>query len=145
VMASAPAFAVGFFLAGKAGHPVPVYFALPATVVGTTLIWLAVTFLTRPTDREQLVAFYRKVRPAGPGWRAVRAAAGGQGSPDRLSLALLGWTLGCVLIYSALFGFGSFLYGRTVPALAFAVLFGASALGLTRVLPLVWGSREGTS
>jgi len=145
VMASAPAFAVGFFLAGKAGHPVEVYYALPATVLGTTLIWLVVTFLTRPTDQAQLVAFYRKVRPAGPGWRAIRAAAGGEGSPDRLSLSLLGWTLGCVLIYSALFGFGSFLYGRTGQALTFTVLFGLSALGLTRVLPLVWGSREGAS
>ena len=145
VMASAPAFAVGFFLAGKAGHPVEIYWSLPVTVLGTTLIWLAVTYLTKPTDPNQLVAFYRKVRPAGPGWRAVRAAAGGEGSPDRLSLSLLGWTLGCVLIYSALFGFGSFLYGRTAQALTFTVLFGASALGLTRVLPLVWGSREGTS
>ncbi|HXY19126.1 MAG TPA: sodium:solute symporter family protein, partial [Gemmatimonadales bacterium] len=145
VMASAPAFAVGFFLAGKAGHPVEVYYALPATVLGTTLIWLVVTYLTAPTDRERLVAFYRKVRPAGPGWRAIRAAAGGEGSPDRLSLGLLGWTLGCVLIYSALFGFGSFLYGRTAQAATFAVLFGASAVALTRVLPLVWGSREGTS
>jgi len=145
VMASAPAFAVGFFLAGKAGHPVEVYYALPTTVLGTTLIWLVVTYLTKPTDQDRLIAFYKKVRPAGPGWRAIRAAAGGQGSPDRLSLGLLGWTLGCVLIYSALFGFGSFLYGRTAQALTFAVLFGASALGLTRVLPLVWGSREGTS
>jgi len=145
VMASAPAFAVGFFLAGKAGHPVEIYWSLPVTVLGTTLIWLAVTYLTKPTDQAQLVAFYRKVRPAGPGWRAIRAAAGGEGSPDRLSLALLGWTLGCVLIYSALFGFGSFLYGRTAQALTFAVLFGVSALGLTRVLPLVWGSREGAS
>jgi len=115
------------------------------TVLGTTLIWLVVTYLTKPTDQDRLIAFYKKVRPAGPGWRAIRAAAGGQGSPDRLSLGLLGWTLGCVLIYSALFGFGSFLYGRTAQALTFAVLFGASALGLTRVLPLVWGSREGTS
>ena len=145
VMASAPIFAVGFFLAGKAGHPVEVYWSLPITVLGTTVVWLAVTFLTRPTDREQLITFYKKVRPAGPGWRDIRAAAGGEGSPDRLSLALLGWTLGCVLIYSALFGVGSFLYGRTVAAVAFTILFAVSALGLTRLLPLVWGSREGTS
>ena len=135
VMASAPIFAVGFFLAGKAGHPVEVYWSLPITVLGTTVVWLAVTFLTRPTDREQLITFYKKVRPAGPGWRDIRAAAGGEGSPDRLSLALLGWTLGCVLIYSALFGVGSFLYGRTVAAVAFTILFAVSALGLTRLLP----------
>ena len=140
VMAAAPVFAVGFFLAGKAGHPVPGYTSLPITVLGTTVIWLAVTFLTRPTDHGRLVAFYRLVRPAGPGWKAIRAEAAAPGSPDRLSLALLGWTLGCVLIYSALFGVGSFLYGRTPQALIFTVLFGISALGMVRVLPLVWGS-----
>jgi hypothetical protein len=45
-----------------------------------------------------------------------------------------------VFIYSGLFGVGSFLYGRTPQALAFTVFFGVSALGLTRLLPLVWGS-----
>jgi Na+/proline symporter len=145
VMAAAPVFAVSFFLAAKAGHPVAVYVSLPATVLGTTLIWLAATFATAPTDRDRLLAFYRKVRPAGPGWRAIRAESGAEGSPDRLSLGLLGWMLGCVLIYSALFGVGSLLYGRTAAALAFTALFGASALGLTKVLPLVWGSGEGST
>jgi Na+/proline symporter len=142
VMASAPLFAVGFFIAGKLGHPVASTVSLPITVACTTVIWIVVTFLTSPTPRETLVAFYRLVRPAGPGWAAVRAEAGTTGPTDRLSLALLGWTLGCLFVYSALFGTGSYLYGRTAQALVFTVLFGASALGLVRLLPLVWGSRE---
>jgi hypothetical protein len=72
----------------------------------------------------------------------VRAEAGATGKTDRLSLALLGWTLGCLFVYSALFGTGSYLYGRTPQALVFTVLFGASALGLVRLLPMVWGSRQ---
>ena len=56
--------------------------------------------------------------------------------------AFLGWTLGCLFVYSALFGTGSYLYGRTPQALMFTVLFGASAIGLVRLLPMVWGSRQ---
>ena len=142
VMASAPLFAVGFFIAGKLGHPVGSTVSLPVTVACTTVIWIGVTFLTAPTPRETLVKFYHLVRPAGPGWAAVRAEAGSSGPTDRLSLAFLGWTLGCLFVYSALFGAGSYLYGRTPQALVFTVLFGASALGLTRLLPKVWGSRQ---
>ena len=99
----------------------------------------------RPTDHATLLAFYKLVRPAGPGWRAIRAEAAVGGSPDRLSLSLLGWVLGCVFVYSGLFGVGSFLYGRTPQALAFTVFFGVSALGLTRLLPLVWGQGSAES
>ncbi len=144
-MASSFLVALGFFLAAKLGHPSPVYVTLPVTVAATTVVWIAVTYLTRPTDRATLVKFYELVRPAGPGWGPVRAEAGPGGSPDRLPLAMLGWVLGCLFVYAGLFGVGSFLYGRTGTALAFTALFGLSALGLVRVLPLVWGSGEGTS
>ena len=38
------------------------------TVVVSTLVWLSVTFLTRPEPDEKLRAFYERVRPGGPGW-----------------------------------------------------------------------------
>src|SRR3954462_6012408 len=45
---------------------------LRLTPVGiTTVGWVAPTFLTRPEPTETLVAFYRRVRPAGPGWEPV--------------------------------------------------------------------------
>jgi SSS family solute:Na+ symporter len=141
-MVSSFVVAVGFFVAAKMGHPVQAHISLVFTVLTTTIAWVTATYLTRPTDHGTLLAFYRLVRPAGPGWRAIRAESGAGGSPDRLSLALLGWVLGCVFIYSGLFGVGSFLYGRTPQALAFTVFFGISALGLTRLLPLVWGERK---
>jgi solute:Na+ symporter, SSS family len=136
--------ALGFFLAGKMGHPVPASTALVATVAATTVIWIAVTYLTRPTAPETLLAFYRLVRPAGPGWRAVRADAGVAASPDSLPNALLGWVLGCVFVYAALFGTGSFLYGRTGPGVMWLVAFLASGAGLVRLLPRLWrGEEEG--
>jgi hypothetical protein len=141
-MASSFLVAVGFFLAGKSGHPVASHVSLVITIGVTTLVWIAATFLTRPTDRKTLIAFYRLVRPAGPGWGRVRAEAGVAPSPDSLPMNLLGWVLGCVFIYAALFGAGSALYGRTGLAVLWIVLFLASGTGLAVLLPRLWFGGE---
>ena len=142
-MASSFLIAVGFFAAGRMGHAVPAHIALIVTVAATSVLWIAVTFLAPPPDRATLVSFYQKVRPAGPGWTSVRAEAGGEASPDSLSLALLGWVLGCVFVYAALFGTGSFLYGRTGPGLMWLGLFAASGAALLKLLPRLWSRSEG--
>jgi SSS family solute:Na+ symporter len=137
-MASSFLVAVGFFVAGKAGHGIATHVSLVSTIAVTTVVWLATTYLTNPTDRATLVAFYKLVRPAGPGWRAIRAEAGVGSSPDSLPQALLGWVLGCVFVYAALFGTGSVLYGRTALAVVWIVLFVVSGAGLARLLPSLW-------
>ena len=137
-MASSFLVALGFFLAKKAGHAVPSYVALVATVAATTGVWLAVTFATAPTERNKLLAFYRLVRPAGPGWKEIRAASGVGPSPDSLSQNLVGWVLGCLFVYAALFGTGSLLYGRTVAAVLWIAVFIASGVALARLIPRLW-------
>jgi solute:Na+ symporter, SSS family len=42
----------------------------------TAAIWIPVMFLTKPERDERLDAFYRWVRPGGPGWRVVRERTG---------------------------------------------------------------------
>jgi len=129
------AMATSFLAALVLGRtPLPAHLALLAGVSATTAVWLAVTFLTRPVAADRLAAFYRLVRPAGPGWRAVRAAAGASGSPDSGSRALVGWSLGCVVVYAALFATGNLLYGRMLPA---ALLGGLAVLGAVALWRLV--------
>jgi len=137
-MASSFLVAVGFFVAGKLGSRVAAHVSLLATVAVTTVVWVAVTYLTRPTDRRTLVAFYRLVRPAGPGWGPVREEAGTGPSPDSLPQNLLGWVLGCLFVYAALFGAGSFLYGRTGLGLAWLVVFLSAGAGLLYLVPRLW-------
>jgi Na+/proline symporter len=83
-------------------------------VVVTTVAWLLTALVGPRTDRETLIAFVRKVKPAGPGWSELRAAAGVSDSDvareNRVGAALVGWISGCVLIWSALFAIGNFLY-----------------------------------
>jgi Na+/proline symporter len=139
-MVSSFVVAIGFFAARKAGHGVSSESSLMITIAATTAVWLVVTYLAPGTDRSRLLEFYRLVRPAGPGWTSIRAEAKLEPSPDSLSLALIGWILGCTFVYSALFGTGSFLYGRNGVGLAWLVTFIASGIGLIRVMPRVWRS-----
>ena len=108
---------------------------LVAGVAITTVAWLAVTFATRPTDRRTLQAFYDRLHPFGRGWRAAveirEGAAGG------FTAALIGWFLGCTVVYAALFGTGYLLYGNAGLAALCGAVVAVAAAGLFRVLPRV--------
>ncbi len=140
-MISSFALAVIYATLAKLGHPVDGAVALLTSVAITTVVWVATALLTEPTEPARLVSFYRLVRPAGPGWRHVQAEAGVGPSADSLPQALLGWVLGIAFIYSALFGTGSFLYGRTAQALIFLGVFAVSGIWLLNLVPKLWGSR----
>jgi Na+/proline symporter len=140
-MASSFLTSLILFLRDTPAHPVSPVFSLLATVAITTVAWVTVTLLTAPANRETLIAFYRLVRPAGPGWKPIAAAAGPVESPDSLPQSLLGWVLGCTFVYAALFGTGSFIYGKTPQGLVWLALLVLSGLGLLRLLPRLW-SRE---
>ena len=130
--------AVGFFIARKNGMQIADHVSLIATVATTTVIWLTVTFLGPQTNRETLVKFFTLVKPAGPGWKSVSAEAGVGPSPDSPAQAMIGWVLGCAFVYSALFGTGSYLYGRMPQFYAWLAVFVLSGIGMARVLQGFW-------
>lgn len=89
------------------------YLELVYSVAITTIGWLIVTFATKPENDEILLSFYRKVQPASFGWKKVldkypnEKQAIGQ-LPKEIGLMLVG----TVMIYSALFATGFFIYGN---------------------------------
>ena len=95
----------------------------------TTLLWIAVTLLTDPDERDVLYEFYRKARPLGF-WRPIREELGLRGPTllrypilRGLGLALLGvgW-IACGILSLSDFYVGRFLVGSI---LALACLSGA--------------------
>ncbi|MDH4133046.1 MAG: Na+:solute symporter, partial [Gemmatimonadota bacterium] len=134
--------AAGFTVMARAGHPVPSHLALITGVAVTTAAWITTALVTQPTDRERLIEFYTRVQPAGPGWGPIRAATGLAPSGDSLPHALLGWVLGVSFVYAALFGVGSFLYGRMPQAMVWLAVFVVSGGGLLHLVPRLWGSRD---
>jgi len=139
-MISSFTIALGLFFAKKGGLDMPAHRTLILAVAGTTIVWVLVTYLTPPVDRATLVAFYKKVRPAGPGWKTIREEAGLPPSPDSLAQAILGWTLGCLAVYGALFTTGNLLYGRTTPAIIFGVITLVSSVWLYRIVAGILGA-----
>jgi len=107
-------------------------------VAVTTVAWIATALLTRPANEATLRDFYRKIRPAGPGWNPVRrrAASGGEPLPapsSDLAAGLVCMILGSIAVYSALFSTGMALYGRGSAALLLGLVGVLSALA---ILPL---------
>ncbi len=108
----------------------------------STAVWMVVTFATAPADEATLRRFYERVRPAGPGWKSVRRKSGLAPSPDSMPQSLLGWVLGCLSVYSALFGAGSFLYGETTMGIVYLLAFAISAIALSRLLRIMWAAGD---
>jgi len=130
--------ALVFFLLGKSGRPVPQHVSLLISVGVTTVIWLAVTFLTKPVDRDTLVGFYKLVRPSGRGWQPIKQAAGLPASPDSLPNALAGWLAGIAFVYAALFGTGAFIYDNINLGIFWTFIFIVSGISLIKLLPRLW-------
>jgi solute:Na+ symporter, SSS family len=137
-MLSSFVVSLAFFAAARLGHAVDTTVALLTTIGVTTLVWLAVTYLTPPVEMSVLAEFYAKVRPAGPGWARVRDACALPLSPDSLPLALLGWVLGLASVYGALFAAGGFVYGRLDQGVIWSVVAGAAILGLLLIGRRLW-------
>jgi len=117
-------------------RPLDFAYLMLVTVGTTTVVWVAVTFMTSPEPMETLVAFYRRVRPEGPGWNgiAARAELSQAHAQGRLSLQFANWILGCALIYGTLFGIGKLIFKEWVTGLLFLLVAIVSGALITRNL-----------
>lgn len=130
---------LGETLFGTSGM-MPGYAKFPFVVFTSTLIWLVVTYLTKPETKETLYAFYKKTQPGGPGWKGIVTAANKEGvtivqhtEAWSVPMGIVAMLLGCVLIYGTLFTTGYFIYGQLTNALiglSFCFTSGASLIAV---------------
>lgn len=108
-------------------------FLMLLTVAFSTVAWVATTYLTRPTPEATLIAFYRRVRPGGPGWRRIAEAAGFGAEPiDGGALNWTNWVAGVVAVYATLFGSGRLIFGELLAGLGLLVLAGFAFAWIAR-------------
>ncbi len=143
VVAMVSSFAISVFwlVLTKSGVDVSTHKQLLLTVLFTTVCWIATAYLGPQTDRATLINFYKKVRPFGAGWKAVRAEAGiaeSYASGENFTLSLLGWVAGCSMVWSALFTVGNFLYGRYTYAVILLAVFAVSGSAVVWVINRLW-------
>ena len=105
------------------------------SVLITTVSWLLVTLLTRPTNAEKLATFYNKVTPYGMGWNRFKKMAEDQGfklkrSTDNFTIDLSSMLLGILLVYSGLFATGYIIYGNLLGSLILSAVSVLSAIAI---------------
>ena len=103
----------------------------------TTIIWLSVTYFTKPTDIIKLSEFYNLVKPKGIGWNGFLKLAKknnikinkqrGSFIPNFISMLL-----GIVIIYCSLFLIGFILYNNFFISLILFLIIMISVLMLIR-------------
>jgi hypothetical protein len=105
----------------RAGGPNADAWVMIITVAVTTVVWLTVTFLTPPEPEAVLEAFYRRVRPGGPGWARISTRMGlGREPIPGGATAWINWGAGIIGVYAALFGIGKIIFGY--PGTGFVLL-----------------------
>ncbi len=117
------------------GDPSADAWVMVVTVGVTTAVWLAVTFLTKPEPDAVLDAFYRRVRPGGPGW--ARVATRVAGGPEPLSggrWAWINWIAGIVAAYATLFGIGKLIFGTLAQGLTLLAIAAVAFAWIARAL-----------
>ncbi len=100
----------------------------------TTLSWIVVTFLTKPTEESTLLIFYRRVHPGGAGWKAIAAKLPEIQGDSGYGILFTCWMLGVVLVYSFLFGLGKVFLGNYPLGVAFLAVGIGAGFGINFLL-----------
>lgn len=86
-------------------------------VIITTLGWILVSYVTKPTDRKTMINFINKVNPGGPGWHKIVQQLANSGEVIdntnehwKVPIGIRCMLLGTVGTYSLLLGSGLFIY-----------------------------------
>ena len=91
----------------------------------TTFSWLLVTILTKPTDDDKLMEFYKKIKPYGVGWNGFISKLNIKRINDKGDSAMRDLFLvflGVLMVYFGLFGIGYILYNQMVIGVVLLIL-----------------------
>ena len=118
---------------------------LVSGVAITTIIWLAVTWLTPPVSMDTLAGFHKLVGAGGPGWKKIIMQL-----PEEENIpvstkkkwdvprGILCMVIGCLAVYSILFATGYWIYRNIIPALILSAVSIVSVFLLIRIWKHTW-------
>lgn len=82
---------------------------LLTTTLFTTVVWLIVTFITKPTDNKTLDNFYSKVKPDGA-WKPIKNRLNITSSKGNVIKLIGCWAASVIMTYSILFFIGKVIF-----------------------------------
>jgi len=109
----------------------------------TTISWVLVTLVTRPTDAKTLSIFYNAITPYGIGWNPFKKIAKANDlslktTNDAFTIDLASMLLGILFVYSSLFATGYVIYGNVLGA---SILIGV-ALASAVIIFTLWRRKK---
>jgi SSS family solute:Na+ symporter len=115
------------------------------TVAISTVVWLVVTYMTKPEPDATLDAFYKRVRPGGRGWRRVAQRLGyGDEGIEGGAITWSNWIAGVAAVYTSLFGLGKVIFGDTMTGLILLAVAGVCFAWIARSFREADSSGAGT-
>lgn len=118
----------------------PAYAKFPMVVLLTSIIWIAVTYLTKPETNATLFYFYKKIQPGGLGWKKIIEQARNEhqelvsdAKPWTVPSGILAMILAMILIYSAIFATGYYIYGNYTYAIGLTFIIVISGFLLLKI------------
>lgn len=103
---------------------------LIVVVVWSTLVWVTVTLLTKPSEEATLKSFYKRVHPGGNGWKPIAKLMPEVKADTGYKYLFASWILGCIMVLSMLFSIGDLIFANYTKAAIELVIFVLSAFGI---------------
>jgi hypothetical protein len=117
---------------------------LMVTTAISMAVWIPAMLLTKPESDERLDAFYRRVRPGGPGWKRQQRRTG-LAPAQNLGRDLLRVVAALFVLFGLLFGTGGLLFGRWIHATVMTIIALIGYLWLRRLGASVPGTTRATA
>ncbi len=134
IAAITAAFIVTFvlFKFTKIRFPISLLYSIPISL----FVWLTITFLTPPVEKERLIEFYKKVRPGGPGWEKIAKEIPGCENDNIGIHRFIGWFCDVVAVYGIMLGIGDLLLHKTFLTIIYLILGIAGFCGVYKCVKI---------
>ncbi len=108
-------------------------------VIWSSIVWITITFLTKPTDTEKLVSFYKKIHPGGRGWKKISDNLPEIKSDKAYGYLFVNWITGCLLVIFTLFGIGELIFQNYLICIIYFAIALLSGILITRnIIKVGW-------
>lgn len=109
----------------------------------TTVGWIIVAFITKPTTTEVMISFINKVNPGGPGWKRISNQAEQDGlltaqkETWKVPVGILCMVAGTIGVYSFLMGTGMIIYGNYIVGVSLFLIATLCTLAIKKLWPKI--------
>jgi SSS family solute:Na+ symporter len=108
-----------------------------AIVPATTIVWILITYLTKPTEETVLLEFYKRVYPGGRLWKHISSQLPAIKEQKVFLKMFINWIFGVLLVYSILFGTGKLIFAEYTDFSIYAAIAVISAIIVVKNLSVL--------